>query len=88
MNSSDNNQNIFWFAAKSMREVYEKISSWQQSENKRILSFHMEKDGEEFCAIVATNPMEVIIMDGERAGGASVIKNSMNDHRYLYSTSG
>jgi hypothetical protein len=61
--------NVLFFSAASMRELYDQISNWQKEHQKKILSFDIHRDQDEFCAIVATNPMEVIIVDGKGHGG-------------------
>ena len=59
--SDDNKQNLEYFAAPSMQQLYDRMQAWQQSNRKRFLSANIHQDGGEFCCIAMTNPTEVTI---------------------------
>ena len=65
--SYNNKRNILYFKGKSMRNLYERMQSWQNKHNKRFLSVSIQKDGDAFCCIALTNPSEVVItnLDGD-----------------------
>jgi len=65
--SYKNKRNILYFKGKSMRNLYERMQSWQNKHNKRFLSVSIQKDGDAFCCIALTNPSEVVItnLDGD-----------------------
>jgi hypothetical protein len=67
----DNNRNLLFFESESMKGLYEVMASWQNKNGKRLLSTHVQPDGDKFCCIALTNPSEVIIVDG---GGGSRAK--------------
>jgi hypothetical protein len=73
----DNKRNLEWFEAASMRALFTEINEWQAKHRKRFASLNVQRDGERFCCIAVTNPTEVIIMDGERAGGVDVRGNAL-----------
>lgn len=75
--SADNKRNVQFFEAPSMRELYDCISTWQVSNRTRFLAISIQQDGCKFCCIALTNPSEIIIVDGERAGGAQVIGKAL-----------
>jgi hypothetical protein len=60
--SDDNKLNLLYFENTSMRGLYEVIENWQQENRKRLLSVNVQKDGENFCCIALTNPMDVWIV--------------------------
>lgn len=59
----DNKHNILYFQHSSMRGLYECMEQWQNDNQKRLLSVSIQKDGDEYCCIALTNPMEVTITD-------------------------
>jgi hypothetical protein len=75
--SGGNSRNLYYFEASSMRGLYTAIDSWQAANGKRLLSVDVERDGDVFCGIVLSNPMEVIIMDGYGEGGVDVRDNAL-----------
>lgn len=46
-----------------MRGLYDSLEEWQIGNQKRFLSVNIQKEGELFCCIALTNPMEVVICD-------------------------
>lgn len=59
--SENNKRNLQFFEAPSMHELYDTMERWQETENKRLLSISVQRDGEKFCCIALTNPTEVVI---------------------------
>ena len=66
--ADDNKQNIQYFEASSMRELYDVLHTWQLENGKRFLSLNIDKKDDKFCCIALTNPMEVIIQDASWSG--------------------
>jgi hypothetical protein len=62
--SDDNKQNLHYFEAGSMRDLFDALQAWQEEEQKRLLSLSIERDAGKFCCIALTNPTEVIIAGG------------------------
>jgi hypothetical protein len=64
----ENKRNLQFFEASSMRELYDCMRSWQEANQKRLLSISIQADAGKFCCIALTNPTEVVITssDGER----------------------
>lgn len=76
--SKDNSQNLLYFEADSMKELYQKMEDWQKTKGKRLLSTNIQPDGELFCCIALSNPSEVIIVDGHgRAQKAEVVSGAL-----------
>ena len=44
--SDSNKHNLLYFESSSMRGLYHEMDEWQQSNNKRLLSLSVHKDGE------------------------------------------
>ncbi len=61
--SDDNKHNIMFFESPSVRGLYDTMHEWQNTNRKRLLSLNVQKDGDMFCCIALTNPMEVVITD-------------------------
>jgi len=59
-----NNRNLLYFESSSMNALYKCMETWQNENNKRLLSISTQKDGDNFCCIALTNPSEVIIISG------------------------
>jgi hypothetical protein len=59
--AEENKQNLQYFAASSMKELYGRMEAWQHANQKRFLSLGVHKDGDQFCCIALTNPSEVVI---------------------------
>jgi hypothetical protein len=59
--ANENKQNLQYFAAPSMRELYDQMETWQRANKKRLLSTSIHEDRGEFCCIALTNPTEVIL---------------------------
>jgi hypothetical protein len=62
--TDSNKRNLVFFESASMRSLYEEMDSWQQQNQKRLLSLNVQQDGGNFCCIALTNPGEVIICNG------------------------
>lgn len=65
----DNKHNILFFEGASMRELHATMEGWQNANKKRFLSMSIQKEGEGFCCIALTNPIEVVIVN--QFGGTS-----------------
>jgi hypothetical protein len=77
--SEDNKQNILYFERPTMRSLFECMENWQNTEGKRFLSASIHKDGDLFCCIALTNPMDVVICSGlDVLGQASVIRGALS----------
>jgi len=57
----NNKQNLQFFESGSMHSLYENMETWQQQNQKRLLSVSIHKDEDKFCCIALTNPSEVVI---------------------------
>lgn len=65
---ADNNKhNLEYFEHQSMRGLFDQMKAWQEEHGKRLLAANVERDGNMFCCIALTNPMEVVICDGAPA---------------------
>jgi len=69
--TDDNKRNALFFEAASMRELYECIFAWQETNRKRLLSLAINNDRGVFCCIALTNPTEVTIVNPY--GGSNVL---------------
>ena len=56
--SDENKRDLLYFEAPSMRQLYEIMRSWQEDYEKRLLSLSIEKDGNKFCCIALSSPVE------------------------------
>ncbi len=59
-----NKQNLQYFEAQSMRELFATMTAWQEEHQKRLLSLNVQRDGDLFACIALTNPSEVVICSG------------------------
>ena len=48
-----------------MRELFDSMENWQNTNNKRLLSVSIQQDGGKFCCIALTNPTEVVITSAD-----------------------
>jgi hypothetical protein len=80
--SDDNKNNLIYFEATSMRQLYDVMQEWQVANKKRLLSTNIQKDQRKFCCIALTNPTEVIICNGRGSDQATV------SQRLLYVNAG
>ena len=46
-----------------MVALYEQLQSWQDDQQKRLLSTNIQLDCGKYCCIALTNPTEVVITD-------------------------
>ncbi len=60
---NNNKENILWFTASSMKNLYIKMDRWQKENKKRFLSFNIEKEDSNYACIALTNPSEVTIVN-------------------------
>jgi ribosomal protein S10 len=58
-----NKRNLLYFESSSMRDLYDSMENWQNTNHKRLLSISIQQDAGKFCCIALTNPSEVVIMD-------------------------
>ncbi len=68
--SEQNKRNLLYFECSSMRELFDSIENWQNTNNKRLLSLSIQKDGGNYCCIALTNPTEVVITN---SGGSRYV---------------
>ena len=61
----ENKKNLLYFEASTMRELHKVIEEWQNENQKRLLSFSVEKDGDMYCCLGLSNPTEVTIVTPE-----------------------
>jgi hypothetical protein len=60
----DNQRNILFFEAPTMKSLFESMDTWQKENGKRFLSASIHQDNNLYCCIALTNPMEVVIVNG------------------------
>jgi hypothetical protein len=72
-----NKRNLLYFESGSMRGLYECLESWQNENQKRLLSTNIQKDGDNFCCIALSNPTEVIICDGSNPSQVGVSRGCL-----------
>lgn len=79
----NNKRNLLYFQSNSMKELYSEMNEWQESNQKRLLSTSIERDGDNFCCIALTNPTEVTLVSssGREIGDSS-------DPIYVYISGG
>lgn len=70
--SDSNKHNLLYFESDSMRGLYDTMYNWQAESGKRLLSTNIQQDGNRFCCIAVTNPVEVVICCGYSHSQASV----------------
>ena len=68
-----NKQNLLYFESHSMKSLYEDVEAWQEKNGKRLLSANIQKEGERFCCVALTNPMEVALCSADGSDEALVI---------------
>ncbi len=61
-----NKRNLQYFENASMKGLYGDMEDWQNTNQKRLMSTSILKDGGMFCCVALSNPSEVVIAD--RAG--------------------
>ena len=59
-----NKRNLQYFENASMDGLYADMEDWQNTNQKRLMSTSIQKDGGMFCCVALSNPSEVIIVDG------------------------
>jgi hypothetical protein len=66
----ENKHNLHYFEGSSMRELYDSMKAWQDTNQKRLLLVSIQQDEGKFCCIALTNPSEVVIVgtDGYNPG--------------------
>ncbi|MBC8493152.1 MAG: hypothetical protein H8D43_05135 [Chloroflexi bacterium] len=75
--SDENKRNLIYFESNSMKELYDTMEEWQQSNSKRLLSTSIHKDDGKFCCIALSNPSEVVICNGSSWDQAHVRGGSL-----------
>jgi hypothetical protein len=65
-------QNLLYFEGSSMRALYDCMEEWQHANDRRLLSVSIQQDGENYCCIALTNPMEVVITSADGKDHVSV----------------
>ena len=63
--TENNKHNLLYFEASTMRGLFEIMDDWQKANEKRLLSVCVQKDGDSFCCLALSNPMEVVITCGD-----------------------
>ena len=64
--------NILYFKAATIQELYKQLNDWQKIEGKTIVNFSVHKEHDGYHCLVLTGPMEVVITDAETGMHASV----------------
>ena len=59
-----NKRNLQYFKNASMDGLYADMEDWQNTNQKRLMSTSILKDGDMFCCVALSNPSEVVICDG------------------------
>lgn len=77
--SEQNKHNLLYFECSSMRELFDSMENWQNTNNKRLLSLSIQQDGGNFCCIALTNPTEVVITNAS----GSLTVGVTRDHELL-----
>ena len=67
-----NKRNLQYFKNASMDGLYADMENWQSTNQKRLMSTSILKDGDMFCCVALSNPQEVIICSGTRPSQANV----------------
>ena len=70
-----NKQNLVYFEANSMKQLYDDMEEWQNHWEKRFLSTQIQRDAEKLCCIALTAPTiptEVVICSASGDEKASV----------------
>ena len=63
--SDTDKHNLLYFESSSMRGLYDCMEGWQRTNNRRLLSTSIQRDGESYCCIALTNPTEVVITSAD-----------------------
>ena len=58
-----NKRNLQYFKNASMDGLYADMEDWQNTNQKRLMSTSIQKDGDMFCCVALSNPSEVVIVD-------------------------
>ena len=77
-----NKRNLQYFKNASMDGLYADMEDWQNTNQKRLLSTSILKDGDMFCCVALSNPSEVIICSGT----GSMLKAHVNSSGQLHTT--
>ena len=64
-----NKRNLQYFENASMKGLYGDMEVWQGINQKRLLSASIQKDGDMFCCVALSNPMEVAIQGHDTVTG-------------------
>jgi hypothetical protein len=86
--ADQNKRNLLYFKSSSMRGLYDCMESWQNDNQKRLLSTSIQKDGKFFCCIALSNPSEVIICDGLSGGADPNSRARVSAHGQLFVDTG
>lgn len=73
----DGKKNLLYFEGNSMRELYEFMEIWQTRNLKRLYATQIQKDGDKFCCIALTAPVEVVICRGSGPNQAEVARGCL-----------
>ena len=74
--SDINKHNLLYFEGPTMRGLYSHMEEWQQTNNRRLLSISIQRDGENYCCIALTNPTEVVITSNDGKHHAPVFNDT------------
>jgi hypothetical protein len=75
--ADDKKRNLLYFESASMRGLYESMEKWQEKTQKRLCSTHIQKDGDQFCCIALTDPIEVVVCSGSGPSQAEVARGCL-----------
>jgi len=70
-----NKRNLQYFENASMKGLYADMEDWQNTNQKRLLSTSIQKDGDLFCCVALSNPSEVVIKGGMMTQGQALVYN-------------
>lgn len=60
--TNKNKRNLHYFEASSMSTLYDKLEDWQETNEMRLLSLNVQREGPKYCCIALSNPSEVVIV--------------------------
>lgn len=67
-----------------MKELYEAMRSWEESNHQALAVAWVQQDGSNFCCISSANPTAVVITGRDGRGGAYAAR--VNDMGCLHIT--
>ena len=71
-----NKCNLQYFENASMKGLYADMEDWQSTNQKRLMSTSIQKDGNLFCCVALSNPSEVVIAGGMMTQGQARVDSN------------